>query len=61
MEAYEVSEQAFEDVIQRLSLAAHHAIAVQTGGPLPRVGGYVYQSATVAVPAKTKAQLDVRY
>ncbi|MGV3709523.1 MAG: hypothetical protein ACO1Q7_11845 [Gemmatimonas sp.] len=61
MEAYEVAEQAFEDVIQRLSLAAHHAIATQAGGPLPRVGGYVYQTAAVALPAATKTQLDVRF
>ena len=61
MQTAEVAELAFEDVIQRLSLAAHAAITAQPGGPLPRAGGYAYLKSTVTPPAKTQSQLDVRY
>lgn len=61
MENASVGELAFEDVVQRLSLAAHHALSAQPGGPLPRVGGYAYMKSTVTPPEKTQSQLDVRY
>ncbi|MEP6836203.1 MAG: hypothetical protein ABJB74_22630 [Gemmatimonas sp.] len=61
MESVEFAELAFEDVVQRLSLAAQQAITAQSGGPLPRVGGYAYQKSTVTPPATTQSQLDVRY
>lgn len=60
MEVYE-ADLVFDDLIQRLSLEAHHAITAQAGAPLPRVGGYAYQTATVTPPAKTESQLDVRF
>lgn len=61
MESAEAADLMFEDVIQRLSLAASQAITVQPGGPLPRVGIYAYQTSTVTPPAITKPQLDVRF
>ena len=61
MESAEAADLMFEDLIQRLSLAAHHAIASQAGAPLPRVGGYAYQMSTVTPPAIPKSQLDVRF
>lgn len=61
METAEAGELAFEDRIQRLSLAAHFAITEQSGGPLPRVGGYAYLKSTVTPTAITQSQLDVRY
>ncbi|MEO7363596.1 MAG: hypothetical protein ABI120_24910 [Gemmatimonadaceae bacterium] len=61
MESAEAADLMFEDLIQRLSLAAHHAITSKAGGPLPRVGGYAYQTSTVTPPAITKSQLDVRF
>ncbi|MEO7996732.1 MAG: hypothetical protein ABI852_04760 [Gemmatimonadaceae bacterium] len=61
MESAEAADLIFEDVIQRLSLAAQHVVTVQAGGPLPRVGGYAYQTSTVTPPAITKSQLDVRF
>jgi hypothetical protein len=61
MESAELYGLVFEDAVQRLSLAAHYAISVQSGGPLPRVGGYAYLQSTVTPPAVTQSQLDVRY
>ena len=61
MENAEALELAFEDEVQRLSLAAHHALSAQPGGPLPRVGGYAYLKSTVTPPEKTQSLLDVRY
>lgn len=61
MEGAEAADLIFEDLIQRLSLDALHAVTVQTGGPLPRVGGHAYQVAAVTPPATVPSQLDVRY
>lgn len=61
MESAEAADLMFEDLIQRLSLAAHHAITAQAGALLPRVGGYAYQTSTVSPPAITQSQLDVRF
>ena len=61
MQEAEAGALAFEDTIQRLSLAAHAAIAAQSGGRLPRAVGYAYLKSTVTPPAKTQSQLDVRY
>ena len=61
MESAEIGALAFEDMIQRLSLAALVALTSTPGGPLPRVGGYAYLNSTVTPPAKHPSQLDVRY
>ena len=61
MQTAEAGEHALEDMIQRLSLAAHATIAAQLGGRLPRVGGYEYLKGTVTQPEKTQSKLDVRY
>ena len=61
MQSAEGGEHTFEDAVERLALAAHAAIAAQTGGRLPRTGGYAYLKSTVTPPAKAESQLDVRY
>lgn len=61
METAEARALDFDDVIQRLSLAAHFAITAQSGRPLPRVGGHAYLKSTVTPTARTQSQLDVRY
>lgn len=61
MEAAEIMDLMPDDAVERLSLAAHHAVVSQTGGPLPRVGGHVYRTTAVTPPAQTRTQLDVRY
>ncbi|MEO7362678.1 MAG: hypothetical protein ABI120_20270 [Gemmatimonadaceae bacterium] len=61
MQTAESGDLAFEDMIQRLSLAAHAAVAAQSSGRLPRVGGHAYHQSTVTPPAKIQPQLDVRY
>jgi len=61
MQTAEAGELAFEDNIQRLSLAAHAAISAQSSGRLPRVGGYAYLKSTVTPAVKTQSHLDVRY
>lgn len=60
MAVYE-ADLVFDDLIERLSLEAHHAITAQSGTPLPRVGGHAYQAAAVTPPAQNKSQLDVRF
>ena len=61
MQTAEAGELDFDDLIQRLSLAAHFTITAQSGGPLPRVGGDAYLKSTVTPTAGTQSQLDVRY
>ncbi len=61
METATAGELVFEDMVQRLSLAAHFVVSAQPGGPLPRVGGYAYRQITVTPPEKSRSQLDVRY
>lgn len=61
MEQAESEALAFDDIVQQLSLAAHLAIAAQSGKPLPRAGSHVYRTGTVTAPARTSFQLDVRY
>ena len=61
MQTAEAGELDFDDLIQRLSLAAHLTITAQSGGPLRRVGGDAYLKSTVTPTAGTQSQLDVRY
>lgn len=61
MEAAENPPHTFEDAVQNLSLAAHLALSVSGGGPLPRMGIYAYRLTTVTPPEKSATLLDVRY
>ena len=47
--------------VERLSLAAHHALLAMLGSHLPRPGGHVYIEAATPQPKPAPTALDIRY